>query len=152
MNWWSKKKKVLILVSIGLLLLAGVAIVVAALAGPIVGCTLVGCVGGLDISLTGLPAATYQIGVIFPSGKTQTLTCYPGIDNSFSLDTSCLSDGAFFSLDPDIAPPKKVTVTVVVDGKTFSQEFSPDYEKLQPNGKNCPPTCYSASIEMKIAP
>jgi hypothetical protein len=153
MNWWSRNKKILILVSIGLLLLTGVVIVVAVLAGPVIGCTLVGCVGGLDITLTGLSTSNYQISLTFPSGETKTLNCGSNVaDESVAFEKSCSSDGAFFRLDPDTAPPKKVTVTVVVDGKAFSQDFSPKYEKFQPNGKNCPPTCYNATIEMKITP
>jgi hypothetical protein len=151
MNWWNKKK-VLILVFVGLLLIIGIVLIGITLVGPMFGCTFIGCTGGLDITLIDLPASDYQISVIFPSGKTQTLTCNPGIDIQFVLDTSCLTDGAFFSLSPDVAPPKKVTVIVIVEGKTFSQVFSPNYSKNQPNGRYCPPTCYGATLEMRITP
>jgi hypothetical protein len=114
---------------------------------------MMGCMGGLDITLTGSPASDYQIKVIYPSGETQSLTCGLGAaDNPAAFETSCSPDGAFFRLDNDTIPPKSVTVTVVVNGQTFSQEFQPDYRKFQPNGRGCPPTCYSASIEMKITP
>lgn len=153
MNWRNKNKKILVLVFAGLLLLAGVAVVAAILAGPMIGCTMMGCIGGLDITLTGLPASEYQISVTSPSGETQSLTCGPGVtDESVAFEKSCSPDGAFFRLDTDTAPPKKVTVTVSVNGQTFSQEFQPDYQKFQPNGRNCLPTCYSAAIEIKITP
>jgi hypothetical protein len=122
-------------------------------AGPVIGCTLVGCVGGLDINLTGLPTSNYQISLTFPSGETKTLNCGPNVaDESVAFVKNCSPDGVFFSLDQDTVPPKEITVTVVVDGEIFSQEFFPEYAKLQPNGKNCSPTCYSATIEMKITP
>jgi hypothetical protein len=153
MNWWNKNKKVLLLVLVGLLFLSGVVIVVATLAGPMVGCTLMGCLGGMDITLMGLPASEYQISVTYPSGEIQSLTCGPSAaDESMAFENSCSPNGAFFRLDNDTVPPKKVTVTVIVNGQTYSQEFQPKYQKLQPNGRNCPPTCYSASIEMKITP
>ena len=152
MNWWNKKK-VLILVSIAILLVMCFVVIVVVVVRPIVGCTMMGCVGGLDINLTRLTTSDYQVSITFPSGETQTLTCGPDAANeSVAFEKSCSLDGAFFHLDPDTAPPKKVTVTVVMDGETFSQEFFPEYAKFQPNGRNCPPTCYSATIEMKIAP
>jgi hypothetical protein len=163
MSWWNKSKKTLIFIFVGLLGFVVIAITVLSFLGPIVGknfCGLVDCLGGgIEINLVGenLPDK-YSIEIDSIAGK-RILTCNhsylatprPGFIYYGNADV-CTSGGAIFSLQKDVVPPKKITVTVVADGKTFSQEFSPHYDKNQPNGENCPPTCYGATIEMKITP
>jgi len=123
------------------------------LAGPSVGCTLMSCQGGLNIHQVGLPSSYYQISVSLPSGETQVLSCSMRTgEESNTFTNSCSPDGAYFRLSSDVAPPKNVTVTVVVEGKTYWQDFTPHYEQFRPNGKRCPPTCYNAAIEMKLTP
>lgn len=156
MNWWSKNKKIVLLSFAGLLLVVGAVTVLSMMlvaprtSGQL--CTLVGCVGGLNIELAGLPAdASYQAILSFPSEKTNTLSCGSN-DNSIPFEKSCSTNGAFFSLDPDISPPDEITVTIVLDGKQVSQDFRPVYEKFQPNGENCSPVCYNATIKMNVSP
>jgi hypothetical protein len=146
-------RKLPILILLGIVLVVGVVIIGLWLAGPSVGCTLMGCQSGLHINLAGLSSPYYQVSVSFPSGETNTLACSLGIgDESNPFENSCSPDGVFFRLSSEVAPPRNVTVTVVVEGKTYSQDFTPSYEQFRPNGKRCPPTCYSATIEMKLTP
>jgi len=155
MNWWNRNKKVVLIVLGGGFALAVIALVFLMVSGPIIGdrmCTLVGCVGGLEIELIGLPEATpFEISVAFPSGETQTLACGTENDQSEAFVKSCSPKGMFLSLTPDVEPPKEITVTVTVNGKQTSEVFRPEYNKLQPNGEDCPPTCYSAKITLNIA-
>ena len=152
MSWWNKNKKIVLLISTGLLLLTGVTVVLLMMFGPIVGCTFIGCRGGIQVDLEGLPATMpYQVILSSPSGEISTISCDPGAeDNPNSFEKSCLTNGAYFSLEPDLLPSDKVTVTVIVGENQISQDFRPVYKKFQPNGKNCVPVCYSAIIRMNI--
>ena len=156
MNWWNRNKKTTLIVLGGLFILTVIAILFLMISGPIIGgrmCTLVGCIGGLEIKLIGLPnGAPYEIKVEFPSGETQSLICGTEEDQSEAFVKSCLPHGAFFSLASDVEPPKEITATVTVNGKQTSEVFRPDYIKFQPNGEDCPPVCHSATVTLKLAP
>lgn len=156
MSWWNKNRKTLLLaITIPLFLAAVIAISVAMLRPTEFAqiCTLVGCGGGIEVEFSGMPAATpYQVILSFPAGEPRTLSCGTGVeDNSNPFEKSCLFNGAFFNLEPDSLPPEEVTVTVIVDGRQVSQVFYPDYKKFQPNGENCAPICYSATVRMNIS-
>lgn len=152
MSWWNKNKKLGISILAGLLIFAAGIVFVPIVVGPFAGCTFVGCRGGIDIELTGLPASSpYQIDFILPSGETQSITC--DANTRKGPDTlggsGCKVNGAFFGLQQD-SGPKEITVTVIISGNEVSQVFRPKYEKFQPNGWNCPPICYSATIKMNL--
>jgi hypothetical protein len=153
MSWWNKNKKIILFIFTGLLFLVGVTVVLLMVLGPIVGCTFVGCRGGIQVELDGLPVAMpYQVILSSPSGEISTISCDPGAeDNLNSFEKSCLSNGAYFSLEPDALPSDEITVTVLVGESKVSQAFQPDYKKFQPNGENCDPVCYSAIIRMNMS-
>ena len=104
MNWWSKNKKVWSATIGSLVLLVFVYMFVLMLMGPKIGnrfCTMAGCLGGLGITLEGLPDATvYNISVQSIHGHQQTLTCEIGRD--YSQDSpfmnGCVADGVAFTL------------------------------------------------------
>jgi hypothetical protein len=150
MNWWSKYKKIILIVVAGVLVLA-IGAVVALMARGQIACTLVGCSGGLTIDVVGLPpSANYQISVSFPSSETRTLTCGSEAETN-TFDQSCSQTGAYFRLATDVNPPQEITVTVEANGKSITQVFNPTYEKFQPNGKSCEPICYNATVQMDIS-
>jgi hypothetical protein len=149
MNWWSKYKKFILVAVAGVLVLA-IGMVVALMARVPIACTLVGCSGGLTIEIADLPAsANYQISISFPSGETRTLTCGSEAETN-TFDQSCSQTGAYFRLATDVNPPKEITVTVEVNGKSVTQVFNPKYEKFQPNGTGCSPICYNATLKMNF--
>lgn len=156
MNWWSKNKRILFL-TLATLLFAVVAIAISKLIfypeKIIVTCTLIGCGGGIEVELVDLPANTpYQVILSFASGETKALSCDPDLeDKPSSFEKSCFSNGAFFSLEQDALPPDEVTVTIIVGGDRVSQVFNPVYKKTQPNGEDCPPICYSATVKINIS-
>ena len=53
MNWRNKNKKIILLTFTGLILLVGVIVISVMMLVPIVGCTLVGCIGGINVELSG---------------------------------------------------------------------------------------------------
>ncbi len=156
MIWWSKNRRILLSAVAITLFLTVVVVVSIDIFRPAEFaqiCTLVGCGGGINVELSGLPAAApYQITLSFPSGETRAISCNPGAeDNPNSFEKSCSSNGAYFSLEPDSSPPDEVTVTVIVGENQVLQVFNPDYEKFQPNGENCSPICYSATVKMNVS-
>lgn len=114
-------------------------------------CTLVGCSGGLSIDIDNLPAgAKYQVSLMLPSGDTITQVCDENPEISF--EKSCTETGVFLALPVDTAPPDSVTIEVTLNGQTYTKDFTPTYEKFQPNGENCPPICYNADILFQTTP
>ena len=144
-RWWSKRSLWLVpLLVVCIFLLTACASVL-----PAKMCTLVGCSGGLSIDIKDLPSgADYQVSVTLPSGETITQVCGDTPENSF--EKSCNTSGVFIALQPDVSPPESVKIEVVMNGRTYSQEFTPEYEKFQPNGEDCSPICYSADIVFGI--
>ena len=152
MGWLIKNPMTKFYIIAGTVLFMFAVIFAVLLTGPREGCALIGCVGGLEIELAGLPAKTpYEISIAFLSGEIQTLACGTENDQSEAFVKSCSPNGAFFSLPSDVEPPKEITVTVTVNGNQTSEVFRPDYQKLQPNGEDCPPVCYGAEILMNIS-
>ena len=143
------------------LILAGLAILVIAIvvilmfSGPLIStkmCTLVGCIGGIEVEIHGLPESTpYEVSLAFPSGETQTLKCSGETDESIPFEKTCSSKGAFFSLPSDSEPPEVVAVTIVTSTGHWTETIFPEYEKFQPNGEDCPPICFNADIVIDIA-
>jgi hypothetical protein len=155
MNWWNRNKKIVLIISGGLLALIAVVVFFLMASGPVVSdqfCTLMGCVGDLNIEIAGLTANTpFEVSVVYPSGETQTLTCGTEAEQAEPFVSSCSPTGAFFSLTPDVEPPQEITVIVTIDGKQTSEVIQPAYEKFQPNGEDCPPVCYTAKILFNLA-
>jgi hypothetical protein len=154
MNWWNRnKRRALPALIFFPLFLVGVLIALI-IFGPIIGdvfCTLAGCAGGISVELLDLPpSSSYQIAIVLPT-ETRTLTCKMGTSDGVSpFENGCTKSGAFFTLR-DGYEPEEITVKVVVNGNQVSQSFNLEYEKFQPNGEDCPPTCYYAKIKMSLA-
>ena len=112
-------------------------------------CTLVGCIGGVSIDIADLPSgAEYQVNLILPSGEMITQVC--DANPEASLEKSCNENGVFIALPTDVDPPESITIEVVVDGQTYTKDFTPIYEEFQPNGEGCPPICYNADVLFQI--
>jgi|SRR4029079_5473164 hypothetical protein len=100
-------------------------------------CTELGCMSGLTIHLTSLPAAPFRIEV--------TVGGYPDILYSYDCMTGprCDQDAWFPGLIAD-----RVHVTVRVGTSSRSTDITPAYVHFRPNGPNCPPDCLSATISV----
>jgi len=154
MSWWSKYKKAWLILASSFALIC-LAIIALRLVGPRLGedfCTLVGCLGGIQIIVEGLPDATvYELDIRNLHGMKQSITCKVGVDEFQILGDSCVPNGAAFTLNQDEVPPEEITVTITVEEKKFTKVFRPVYDKFRPNGEDCPPVCYSAIITMKLS-
>jgi len=153
-SWWrelSAKKRGYIFFAVVFLVLAIAAI--ASILGPIIPedfCTLVDCLGsGVTLELENLPAdSSYQVEVTNPAGESLALSC-DGNDMQGSAAIQCSSEKVYISLEEDYAP-EEFTVTITLNGEQLSEVFHPNYEISQPNGEGCPPTCYYATVVMKM--
>jgi len=116
-------------VSIGGLLLLG-----NATGGCGVGCTLIGCDSGLTVRLQPTPTVPYRVEVA--SGGT-------GTRNVFRCDKPGACSDAIY---PNFFPTRAV-VEVITSTDTVRREFANiRYDKVQPNGGNCDPTCRIAML------
>jgi hypothetical protein len=114
-------------------------------------CTLIGCAGGVTIEFPQLPPGeSYEVQLSLPSGETKTLRCGEGT-NQIPFEMVCTENEVFFALPNDAPPPEQISITVTADGETFSREFSPVFEKFQPNGEDCPPVCYNATVQFQLS-
>jgi hypothetical protein len=46
--------------------------------------------------------------------------------------------------------PQQLTVRVVTPAGEATESFQPTYEKFQPNGEDCSPTCWRATVVMGL--
>lgn len=149
---WNKGRRILIKALIWCAGLIGITFLALMLLGPVIGdtffCTLVGCFGCIDVDVFGLPASEpYLVKFEFPSGKTEYAYCRIGEPD---FEEGCDETGAHIFLAPDVMPEDDAFITTMVNGKQISKRFYPEYKKMQPNGKNCAPTCYYAGVKMSI--
>ena len=155
MNWWNRSKNTLPLILGGLLVVAVFVVIVLIVSGPSFPskmCTLVGCVGGIEVEIVGLPESTpFEISLTFPSGETQTLKCGGESDESVPLENVCSVNGALVGLPSDVVPPEVIAVTVTTSATKWKEAIFPEYKEFQPNGEDCPPICYNADIIITVA-
>lgn len=112
-------------------------------------CTLAGCSGGISVEITGYSLdQPYVVSLILPSGERINQVCDGSPKNDF--EKSCTETGAYFALPAEFTPPETVTIEISINGKIHKQEYSPDYEKFQPNGEDCPPVCYNAALVFQM--
>jgi len=162
MSWWSKNKKPLAFLLFGFVSVGFFGILLLMFLGPIVGdvfCTLADCMGdGVHIDFIGQIPDSYSVEVVFPSGKRKITCDNTSLDNDFRFvgGDHCKQNGVFFEQidsesDPSDTPPEELVVTVIYDGKQVTKTFHPEYEIDYPNGEDCPPMCYYATIEFDVS-
>jgi hypothetical protein len=96
-------------------------------------CTQIGCLDGLEVVLADPPSQDFSISAVVNGETVQTIEC-PG--------------GTCPQLFFEGLVSEKVTIVVETADDVFEQTFSPAYERVQPNGRGCPPVCYSAEVTM----
>ena len=96
-------------------------------------CTQIGCVDGLTVVLEDPPDVAFTVTLVAGGETVNSFECTAG---------SCAE--IFFE---GVGVPE---VTVVVEyGETVrSETFTPSYTRVQPNGRNCPPICFTASVRL----
>ena len=102
-------------------------------------CTLIGCVSGLQVEITGALPAAYSLRVDVTGSSTapRTITCDAG--------TQCANPVMFEDFTPD-----SVVVELRADTAVRRIEQRVTYQTSQPNGPGCPPTCRQAMIRIGL--
>jgi hypothetical protein len=107
-------------------------------AGCAMGCTLVGCDSGLTVVATPSPVGPYRVEILFKDGTRRIWRC----DR-----TTC---GSAFFLDH---LKSTATIEVIVGADTTRREVDGiQYQKSQPNGSKCDPTCYNSTVTIPLGP
>ncbi len=101
-------------------------------------CTLVGCTSGLTLDFAAALDSGTVVSVQAADSVPRTIRC--------GVDVSC--GDKIFLADYTVAEAE-VTITTP-GGRQVSQQIHPTYEKSQPNGASCPPTCYQATVDLQI--
>lgn len=97
-------------------------------------CTLIGCESGLSVVVDPAPQGDYTV-IAEEGATTRTVEC---------VQNGC-PDGAFFA---DFTP-ETVRIRVIAGNDTTEQTVTPEYETMQPNGPECPPTCRRATVTIR---
>lgn len=150
--FWNKARRMVVKTIIWCAGLTAIVFLALMFLGPVIGnmffCTLASCFGSIHVDVLGLPASEpYLVKFEFPSGETEFAYCRIG---EFNYKEGCSETGPHISTAPDVMPEDEVIVTIMVNGKQISKKFHLEYKKIQPNGKNCAPACYSTGVKMTI--
>ena len=104
--------------------------------GCAVGCTLIGCESGLAVRVSPRPSTPYRAELILEDGTRRAWRCET---------TNCG--------DPFFADylKSKATIDVIVGTDTTRAERTQiRYEKSQPNGSKCDPTCFRSDVTVTL--
>lgn len=131
-------------------------------------CTEVGCTSGFTLAFqkasTPWEPGTYSVN-IDADGKQITCTATLPLSATDAEPSSCSDKSVQLGVSGSALPaaehslselsftsmPARVKVTVTRDGMIVGdKEFTPTYEKSQPNGPDCEPTCNSASGSLPL--
>lgn len=99
-------------------------------------CTLIGCDSGLQVVTSPTPNGAYRVELLLEDGTRSARRCE---------NTTC-----FYLFFDDYFKPS-ATVFVIVGADTTRREFKDiRYEKLQPNGSKCGPTCHQGKVTVSL--
>ena len=102
------------------------------------GCSLVGCDSGLTVRVQPVPTVPYSVEAVAPGTNTRYV---------FRCSTPGQCADAFFR---DYLPTRAF-IDVVAGADTVHREFTTvKYDKRQPNGEDCDPTCRNAYLTVLI--
>ena len=100
-------------------------------------CTQIGCSSGIRLSFDAPPSIGTVIELDSSGGFPWRVEC--GVD--WNCDFDLYFDGF---------TPERVTVHVVTSTGEVTTSRFPTYEQFQPNGGDCPPTCFVATILVEL--
>ena len=105
--------------------------------GPVTSCTEIGCDHQLTINFVdedGAPLDEFS-GEMTYDGEAIEFECEPG-DDAYGTEYHCRQGALIVS-----ASPEEVVIDVSSGDLSASTTLTPEYDEVQPNGPDCPPTC-----------
>ena len=128
-------------------------------AGPAFVCTMIGCDSQVVFKLTAdlVSAATYQVEACIDGACESASVRIPprdgaavgvGSNDAFTIDPT--TDVVAFVLDGgDYSGPHQVSLRVAGDDlEPIEVAAETEFERSQPNGPNCEPVCWQATVRM----
>ncbi len=122
-------------------------------------CTEIGCLNFIrvelifdsDLSKDDIEVVVEHSGQSFSCDFGAELDpCHKGFGADFDpVSGPAMNDGRAIVLLNDT--PDVLRITVTADGTTESQVVEPQYQRSQPNGPDCEPTCLSANTRAEFA-
>ena len=100
-------------------------------------CTLMACLDGVSVVIIGSASTEYSVELSDSEGGSKSDTC------TTRPDGSCRRQFSNYH-------PEEVTVRVSGPDQEVSVTVRPDYQKSQPNGPDCTPTCYLATVALDL--
>lgn len=98
-------------------------------------CTLIGCSSGIEVQLEETPAIPYRVEADAGGGDAKYV---------FECDSAEECPPIFFAE----FTPDWLIINVISGTDTTWYEVRPSYEKNQPNGPACEPTCFNAVVRL----
>lgn len=134
---------------------------------PVRGCTEIGCVDGLRVTLepsARWPAGSYRFDLVIDGTATSCTGSLP-LPSCDTPGLSCSGAGVQIGESGCALPPaehgyselmfasapREVRVTISRDGQVVGErELEPVYQTSRPNGPECPPVCNSAGESWRV--
>jgi hypothetical protein len=110
----------------------------ALLAGciPTGACTLIGCHDGLSVRFSRPPAGAFRVEATVPNDPTV-------------VAFECTDVAGCPLIFPDLVA-KQVTLRLITQQGTITQDFQPRYENVYPNGRRCGSACRQATVTIQL--
>lgn len=114
-----------------------VVLLLAGCNGVVLACTDMGCLDALEVRFSRAPVGAFRVEAI-PAGGGE-----PAV---FECASAQLCPIASF---PDLVA-ERVTIRLTTAEGTVSQEFTPRYEKVYPNGRRCGGACQQGTVTFQL--
>ena len=117
-------------------------------ANPPVTCSTLECDNQLTVRLWEYIPDDYVMELITDNAETVRVHCVENVNVEGSGqygEPICAAWGVTFP-----ASPAEATVKLYWGNYQLTQQVKPHYEKVQPNGPDCPPICFSAEIGITV--
>lgn len=120
-------------------------------------CTEIGCAGSLVLQVAGVEGTTGLAGMVTVAGRDFIVDCGGTSDPEVSCEANAIS-----ILLPEVGGGE-VVWSLAASGPDTGQggggyagngTFTPDWSESQPNGPDCPPTCWvgEGTVELRGTP
>jgi hypothetical protein len=102
-------------------------------------CTQIGCDDGVTVQLSD------------ERPDSVSLTLYLNSETEAFSSIECADAGNMCAIRTDGFTPETITVVLEWDGEEFRQTYTPQYQRFQPNGPNCPPVCKISNVVIDLS-
>lgn len=103
---------------------------------PFGACTLIGCDNGLSVEFNRAPEGAFRLEATVPGDPTV-----------HAID--CASASTCMPMFSGLVA-EQVTIRLITQQGTVTQQFQPEYDTLYPNGRRCGPACEQATVTLQL--